>query len=319
MSGNSRATAGWWVSRPRRRRRAFWGRETGIHARTLQWFLTRCQSAGGDGRAGDQVKELFGGSVVVLDESSMVSTDQMGSLMRIADRLGVARLVLVGDTGQLRAVDAGQPFLQLQRAGMTTAEMNDILRQRNPELRAAVLASLSGEPGKAVELLRSSVHEVPYEELSEAAARSWLALAPETRDRTLLLAPTHALRAEINGAVRAALADEGVLRGRTLIDRAPGEPRHDAGREGRRPELPGRRHGGVPPGPGELPGEEGRGADGERDRRRPGDAEPSRRRAAAHQAGGFDPLPSRRLRDAPNRDPGRATGSAGPATTTLAG
>ena len=193
------------------------GRETGIHARTLQWFLTRCQSAAGDGRAGDQVKELFGGSVVVLDESSMVSTDQMGSLMRIADRLGVARLVLVGDTGQLRAVDAGQPFLQLQRAGMTTAEMNDILRQRNPELRAAVLASLSGEPGKAVELLRSSVHEVPYEELGEAAARSWLALAPETRDRTLLLAPTHALRAEINGAVRAALAGEGVLRGRTLI------------------------------------------------------------------------------------------------------
>ena len=192
------------------------GRETGIHARTLQWFLTRCQSAGRDGRAGDQVKELFGGSVVVLDESSMVSTDQMGSLMRIADRLGVARLVLVGDTGQLRAVDAGQPFLQLQRAGMTTAEMNDILRQRNPELRAAVLASLSGEPGKAVELLRSSVHEVPYEELGEAAARSWLALAPETRDRTLLLAPTHALRAEINGAVRAALADEGVLRGKTL-------------------------------------------------------------------------------------------------------
>ena len=190
--------------------------ETGMNARTLQWFLTRCQSAGGDRRASDQVRELFGGSVVVLDESSMVSTEQMGSLMRIADRLGVARLVLVGDTGQLRAVDAGQPFRQLQRAGMKTAEMDEILRQRNPELRAAVLASLSGEPGKAVSLLGSSVHEVPHEELGEAAARSWLELDPGTRDNTLLLAPTHALRAEINGTVRAALADEGVLRGKAL-------------------------------------------------------------------------------------------------------
>ena len=193
------------------------GRETGMNGRTLQWFLTRCQAAGGDGKAMDGLKQLFGGSIVVLDESSMVSTEQMGSLMRIVDRLGVARLVLVGDTAQLRAVDAGQPFLQLQRAGMATAEMDDILRQRNPELRRAVVASLMGEPGKAVELLKNSVHEVAYEELGEKAARTWLALAPETRNNTLLLAPTHALRAEINTTVREALAEEGVLRGRPLI------------------------------------------------------------------------------------------------------
>ena len=193
------------------------GRETGMNARTLQSFLTRCAPAGGEGPAAEELRALFGGSVVVLDESSMVSTDRMNALMRIADRLGVARLVLVGDTGQLRAIDAGQPFLQLQRAGMPTAEMDDILRQRNPALRAAVLASLSGEPGKAVELLGPSVHEVPYEELGAAAARAWLKLDPAARKETLLLAPTHALRAEIDGTVRAALADEGVLRGRTLV------------------------------------------------------------------------------------------------------
>ena len=192
------------------------GRETGMNGRTLQWFLTRCQAAGGDGKAMGGLKELFGGSIVVLDESSMVSTEQMGELMRIVDRLGVARLVLVGDTAQLKAVDAGQPFLQLQRAGMATAEMDDILRQRNPELRRAVVASLMGEPGKAVELLKNSVHEVAYEELGEKAARTWLALAPETRANTLLLAPTHALRAEIDTTVREALSEEGVLRGRPL-------------------------------------------------------------------------------------------------------
>ena len=188
-----------------------------MNVRTLQWFLTRCGSALGDDRAEDRLRQMFGGSLVVLDEASLVSTDRMGSLMRIADRLGVARLVLVGDTGQLRAVEAGQPFLQLQRAGMTTVQMDEVRRQRNPVLRAAVLASRSGEPGKAVELLGSSMHEVAFDELGQEAARIWLALAPEARERTLLLAPTHAHRAEINGTVRSVLADEGILRGKALM------------------------------------------------------------------------------------------------------
>ena len=192
------------------------GRETGIHARTLQWFLARCQAAGLKGEALGRLKETFGGAVLVLDEASMVSTEQMRSLLRAADRLGVARVVLVGDIGQLRAVEAGQPFRLLQRAGMTTAIMDDIQRQRNPELRAAVQAVLAGDPGEAVELLGSSVHEVAHEELAQMAARTWLALDPAARDNTLLVAPTHALREEINRTVRETLADEGVLRGKTL-------------------------------------------------------------------------------------------------------
>ena len=192
------------------------GRETGIHARTLQWFLARCRAAGLKGEALERLKESFGGAVLVLDEASMVSTDQMRSLLRAADRLDVARVVLVGDIRQLRPVEAGQPFRLLQRAGMPTATMKDIQRQRTPELRAAVLAVLAGDPGEAVALLGSSVHEVAHEELGESAARAWLALDPATRDNTLLVAPTHALREEINRTVRDALADEGVLRGKPL-------------------------------------------------------------------------------------------------------
>ncbi|MCY4551949.1 MAG: relaxase domain-containing protein [Defluviicoccus sp.] len=191
-------------------------RETDIHARTLQWFLTRCQGAAASGRADGKLKEMFGGSVLVLDEASMVSTDQMRQLMRIADGLGVARLVLAGDRSQLRAVEAGQPFRQMQDAGMTTARMDDILRQKNPELKAAVLSVLEGDPGGAMEMLGAGVHEVDHDDLGTKAAEAWLALDRETRDGTLLLAPTHALREEINATVRDALAAEGVLRGRAL-------------------------------------------------------------------------------------------------------
>ena len=199
------------------------GRETGMAAETLQWFLARCRSVDDGGPVIERLKERFRGAVLVLDEASMVSTDQMKRLMRLAEELEVARLVLVGDRGQLRAVEAGQPFRLLQKAGMATAEMNEILRQREPKLRAAVNAAQEGEPGEAVELLGSSVHEVPWDELGQKAAEAWLSLDPETRSRTLLVAPTHELRAEINAAVREALAEEGVLRGRALrIERLAG-------------------------------------------------------------------------------------------------
>ncbi len=193
-------------------------REAGIHARTLQWFLTRCRAADREdpGPGLEKLRALFAGAVVVLDEASMVSTAQMRSLLRIADHLDVARLVLVGDTGQLRPVDAGQPFRQLQQAGMTTARMSDIRRQRSPDLKAAVLSVLEGEPGDAVRLLGAGLVEVDHDDLAEKAARAWLELDPDARSRTLLMAPTHALRADINRTVREGLAAEGVLRGRVL-------------------------------------------------------------------------------------------------------
>ena len=197
--------------------------ESGIQARTLQWLLARCRAVEDGERAIERLKKRFGGGALVLDEASMVSTDRMRDLLRIAEELDIARVALVGDRSQLRAVEAGQPFRLLQRAGMATARMDDILRQRTPALREAVLAVLAGEPGEAVELLGASVHEAEFDDLGRKAAEAWLELGPEERSRTLLVAPTHELRAEINAAVREALASEGVLRGPALrIDRLVG-------------------------------------------------------------------------------------------------
>ena len=64
------------------------------------------------------------------------------------------------------------------------------------------------------------MREAPPEELGIEAGRRWLALAPEHRADTLILAPTHAVCRQANEAVREGLAEEGVLRGRTLaVDR----------------------------------------------------------------------------------------------------
>ena len=194
-------------------------RETGLACRTLQWFLTRCREAA-DGVADRTtlaaLKERYGGAVVVVDEMSLAGTAQARSLLRIAERLDIARLVLVGDKRQLRGVEAGQPFRQMQQAGMAVVEMDELRRQRDPDLRAAVGEMIEGEPGEALERLGSNLQEVPAEEIAGMAAALWLRLSPEARAGTALLVPTRALRAEVEAAVREGLEAEGALRGRAM-------------------------------------------------------------------------------------------------------
>ena len=133
--------------------------------------------------------------------------------LRIAGELRIPKLVLVGDAKQLDAVDAGKPFAQLQQAGMKTAVMDEIMRQRDPDLKAAVEASLAGEIGKAFEKLGSNVAEVNPDNIAGAVAARWLKLSPEERERTGVMAPSHELREGINAHIRERLAREGRIAG----------------------------------------------------------------------------------------------------------
>ena len=188
----------------------------GIEARTLQWFLTRFDDLS-DAERLARGREEFAGSVLAVDEASMIGTVQMEALLRIANKLGVARVVLLGDTRQLRAVDAGQPFRVLQKAGMATTVMDEVLRQRDPTLAAAVAHVREGHPDLALRTLGEGVQETDGETLGEAAGRIWLALPDAARADTAVLAPTHAMRREIHAAIREGLALESTLHGRALL------------------------------------------------------------------------------------------------------
>ena len=86
-------------------------------------------------------------------------------------------MVLVGDAKQLDAVDAGKPFAQLQAAGMQTAVMDEIMRQRDPALKEAVEASLKGEIEKGLRRSSASnVAEVKPDNIAGAVAARWLNL-----------------------------------------------------------------------------------------------------------------------------------------------
>jgi ATP-dependent exoDNAse (exonuclease V) alpha subunit len=118
--------------------------------------------------------------------------------------------LLVGDTRQHESVEAGRIFAQLQDAGMKTVKLEEIVRQRDPELKQTVEQLARGEVGKAVQGLerQGPIHEVPGHEDPIAAIAKEYAKSP---DNTLVVSPDNRSRAEINQAIHAELQAKGVV------------------------------------------------------------------------------------------------------------
>ena len=157
------------------------GRYRGDHPAMAADALRVDRRGDGDGGGDCAGRETFEDAVVVVDESSMVGTCRCAIFSGSWRRSGVARLVLVGDSLQLRSVAAGQPFRLLQRAGMATARMDDVIRQRSVDLKAAVEHMVAGDPALAVESIAADVRELPADALAGTAARLWLSLPPDAR------------------------------------------------------------------------------------------------------------------------------------------
>ena len=210
-----------------------------------------------------------------------------------------------------------------EAAGMKTAVMDEIMRQRDPALKEAVEASLAGDVARAFDRLGENVAEVKPDNLAGAAAARWLALSPEERARAGLMAPSHGLREDINAIVRERLVRDGTVHGPAMTDRTPRLARLHQCREDPRGQLHEGRCGRVPP-PLQAPrGGQGRRAARRGRRAQDADGEAGRRGRAAPSPG--SPTGSRRAPAASRSTAARrsssgpATASAGPATTPASG
>ena len=114
--------------------------EAGMETSTLQKHLTR-------GEQPDTGKKRL----YILDESSLASTRQLHEFLHRLQPND--RVLLVGDRRQHEAVEAGRPFAQLQDAGMVTVRLNEIVRQKDPELKRVVEQLARGHVHEAVESL----------------------------------------------------------------------------------------------------------------------------------------------------------------------
>lgn len=171
-------------------------RDVGVEAGTMQGFLARpAQSS--------QRSRFF-----FVDESSLASTNQMRDfLARISPD---DRVLLIGDIRQHQGVEAGRPFEQLIQAGMHTAKLNEIVRQKDPTLKLAVELLSTGQTTRAFDLLRQEkrIREIPDPgERINAIARIYA----ESPPGTLIVSPDNASRSELNKAVRDQLRLNGAV------------------------------------------------------------------------------------------------------------
>jgi conjugative relaxase-like TrwC/TraI family protein len=176
-------------------------RDARIQADTLQGFLAR---GGVERSAGDpNARHLY-----MLDESSLASTRQMQSFL---EKIGPQdRVLLVGDIRQHQGVDAGKPFEQMQEAGMRTSQLDQIVRQKDPELLRAVEHLSRNETATGIQVLQQQgrITEIPdSQQRIETIAKDYVA-RPEN---TLVVSPDNASRRDINDAIRAELQGNGTV------------------------------------------------------------------------------------------------------------
>jgi conjugative relaxase-like TrwC/TraI family protein len=165
--------------------------EAGIETQTLQRHLARGEQAD-DGR-----KRLY-----VVDESSMASTQQMHTFVeRLKEK---DRVLYVGDTRQHEAVEAGRPYAQLQEAGLRTAYLDEIIRQKDPALKEAVQQLARGEVRAAIGNLKQQGRVVEIRDREERIGE----IAEEyvrSPERTLVVSPDNESRREINQRIHRAM------------------------------------------------------------------------------------------------------------------
>ncbi len=143
-------------------------------------------------------------TVLIIDEAGVVPARQMAKVLQAAEVAG-ARVVLVGDRAQTKAIEAGKPFDQLVRAGMPMAEMKEIRRQTNPLLLEAVGLAAKGETEAALQKLGSVTEIRDAGHRRRTIAETYARLNPKAREQTLIIVGTNEARREINANVREAL------------------------------------------------------------------------------------------------------------------
>ena len=169
----------------------------GLKASTLATFLA------------SKEKNIDGRSVVVIDEAGLVPTREMEAALQAAERHR-ARVVLSGDIQQLKAVEAGRPFAQLQANGMKTAIVDEIQRQKTADLKPAVELAAKGRTQESLAHIERHVRELPEGSLRyEEIARQYAAMEENARARTLIVSGTNAARRELNALVRQELGIQG--------------------------------------------------------------------------------------------------------------
>ena len=178
------------------------GEEVGIESNTVASLLLFKQN-----------EDIENKQIWIVDEAGLLSAKDAHDLLKLATEQK-ARVILVGDTKQLSAVEAGNPFKSLQSAGISTAYLNQSLRQRVKDLQESVDLVAAGKIEQGMDRLNGANRIAVIPDAEERLAqfvKDYMALSLEERDKTLVLTGTNSDRQLIINSIRQELKAEGGL------------------------------------------------------------------------------------------------------------
>jgi ATP-dependent exoDNAse (exonuclease V) alpha subunit len=173
-------------------------RELGIDSTTLGSLYIDRQIPGGP--------QLW-----IVDEAGLISSKDMRHLLDTA-KFVRAKVALVGDPAQHRAVEAGSPFaMLLDRHAIAVERLTTVRRQQDEDLKRAVVSASRPEGAReAVDLLgrQGRVVEIPDQrQRHERIAQDFVS----DGGRGIVVAPSNAERADLNKRIREKLIEAGAV------------------------------------------------------------------------------------------------------------
>ena len=160
------------------------------------------------------IKSLPKNELIVVDEAGMISSTQMKHLLERSQQTN-SRVLLIGDTKQLAAVQAGSPFKLLQeQTNLPTVGIDLNVRQQNFQLKEIVDLLSANEIKQGYQKLnqQGSIKQIPIDSLRlKAVVNDYLERDNKTQAQTLILAGTNKEKEVITKQVRQGLIEQGKL------------------------------------------------------------------------------------------------------------
>ncbi|HYF32506.1 MAG TPA: MobF family relaxase [Chitinophagaceae bacterium] len=159
-----------------------------------------------------KMHEQLQDQVLWVDEAGLLGTKDMKDILEIVTKQN-ARLILSGDTKQHASVVRGDALRILNTvAGIKSAEMNKIQRQKDARYRSAVEDLSKGSVANAFEKLDAleSIMTVDPLNPNEELVKDYLAAVKNKKD-ALIISPTHKQGEEVTHEIREGLRAIGLI------------------------------------------------------------------------------------------------------------
>jgi conjugative relaxase-like TrwC/TraI family protein len=178
--------------------------QAGIRSRTLDRLLIDID------QLGDTLSKRC---VVVFDEAGMAATRTTARLLEVAERAG-AKVVAIGDPGQLASVQAGG-WLRAVGRELGALRLTEVMRQRDPAERRALAGLHDRVPDRYLDWATRAGRVDTFEDAAsarDATVAEWATAVGEVGvEQAVMIARDNDTRQALNTAARELRRDQGQL------------------------------------------------------------------------------------------------------------